>query len=56
MRRVIEPLLRGDDEGEFAASNLDRCGSRVGHLVIFDEKVYRRDESFGGRPIVVWGM
>ena len=42
----------------------DRCGSRAGHLVIFDpspdkswdQKVYRRDESFGGRPVTVWGM
>ena len=43
---------------------MERCGSQVGHLVIFDpspdkswdEKVYRRDESFGARSIVVWGM
>ena len=25
MRRVIEPLLRGDDEGGFAASNLEHA-------------------------------
>ena len=43
---------------------MDRCGSRAGHLVIFDpdpdkswdRKVYRRDERVGGRSIVVWGM
>ncbi|MDE0447419.1 MAG: hypothetical protein OXH96_12170 [Spirochaetaceae bacterium] len=46
------------------ARYMDRCGSRVGHLVIFDpgpdkswdEKVYRREERLGARPIVVWGM
>ena len=49
---------------EQTARYMDRCGSRVGHLVIFDpspdkswdEKVYRRVESFGARSIVVWGM
>ena len=43
---------------------MDRCGSRAGYLVIFDprpdkswdQKIYRRDESFGGRSIIVWGM
>ena len=49
---------------EQTARYMDRCGSRVGHLVIFDpspdkswdEKVYRREESFDVRSIVVWGM
>ena len=49
---------------EQTAGYMDRCGSRVGHLVIFDpsrdkswdEKVYRRAESSGARSIVVWGM
>ena len=49
---------------EQTARYMDRCGSRVGHLVIFDpspdkswdEKIYRRDESCGGSSIVVWGM
>ncbi len=49
---------------EQTARYMDRCGARVGHLVIFDpspdqsweQKVYRRDESFGARSIVVWGM
>ena len=49
---------------EQTARYMDRCGSQVGHLVIFDPspdkswdgKVYRRDESFGARSIVVWGM
>ena len=49
---------------EQTAGYMDRCGSRVGHLVIFDpdpdkswdRKVYRRDERVSGRSIVVWGM
>ena len=43
---------------------MDRCGAEEGHLVIFDrtpgkaweEKLFRRQESFHGRPILVWGM
>ena len=43
---------------------VDRCGASAGHLVVFDpnekkpwdEKVFRRDESFGGRAVTVWGM
>ena len=49
---------------EQTARYMDRCGSRVGHLVIFDpsrdkswdEKVYRRAERSGALSIVVWGM
>ena len=43
---------------------MDRCGTDVGHLVIFDrsedrsweEKLFRRDEVEGGKPVTVWGM
>ena len=46
------------------AAYMDRCGSEVGHLVVFDrsegkpweEKIYRRDERLHDRPITVWGM
>ena len=49
---------------EQTARYMDRCGTRAGHLVIFDpdpdkswdRKVYRRDERCGGHSIVVWGM
>ena len=49
---------------EQTAGYMDRCGSRTGHLVIFDpdpdkswdRKVYRRDASVDRRSIVVWGM
>lgn len=46
------------------AAYMDRCGSTEGHLVIFDrsenksweEKIFRREESFEEKKIVVWGM
>ena len=42
----------------------DRSGAEEAHLVIFDrtptkpweERIFRRDESYQGRPITVWGM
>ena len=46
------------------AGYMERCAARNGHLVVFDrregrswdEKIFRRDESAGGRAITVWGM
>ena len=43
---------------------MDRCGAEAGHLVIFDrtpakpwdDKIFRREESYRGSPITVWGM
>ena len=43
---------------------MDRCAAAEGHLVLFDrdedrswdDKVYRREETEGGVPVVVWGM
>ena len=43
---------------------MDRCATAEGHLVLFDrsegtswdDKVYRREETEGGVPVVVWGM
>ena len=42
---------------------MDQCGTIEGHLVIFDrsdkpweEKIFRKRESFNGREITVWGM
>jgi hypothetical protein len=42
----------------------DRCGAEEAHLVIFDrtpdksweEKIFRREESWRGRAIMVWGV
>ena len=46
------------------AGCMDRCGSRTGHLVIFDrsegkrweDKLFRREERIDGRMITVWGL
>jgi hypothetical protein len=43
---------------------MDRCGVAEGHLVIFDrtkgkpweEKLFRRSETYRETPITVWGM
>ncbi len=70
-REVIECKVRRDglertvDEGLKQISQyLQRCGAREGHLVVFDrserrswdEKVFRREASAGGRKVTVWGM
>ena len=62
LRKSLERTIR---EGlEQTAQYMDRCGSDAGHLVIFDrsegkrweEKLFRREESFRGRVMTVWGM
>jgi len=43
---------------------MDKCGAAEAHLIIFDrrekrtwdEKIFRREETFKGHPITVWGM
>lgn len=43
---------------------MDRCKAEAGHLVVFDRdpgktwesKIFRREASFQGTPITVWGM
>ena len=61
LRRGLDATIR---EGlEQTLAYMDRCGAESGHLVIFDrdesrpweEKLYRREESLGGRPVNVWG-
>ena len=69
-RHVVEcKVLRGGLEATIregigqTLDYVDRCRAESGHLVIFDrdeskpweEKLYRRDESEGGRPVTVWG-
>ena len=69
-RHVVEcKILRGSLGAtirEGVAQTLDyvdRCRAESGHLVIFDrdeskpreEKLYRREESLGGRAVTVWG-
>ena len=62
MHRSLERTIA---EGlEQTAAYMDRCGSRAGHLVIFDrsegrpwdEKIFRREEGIGDRTVTVWGM
>ncbi len=69
-RYVVEcKILRGSLEAtireglERTLDYMDRCGGESGHLVIFDrggsrpweEKIFRREESLGGRAVTVWG-
>ena len=58
-------LERTIHEGlEQTVGYMDRCGSRAGHLVIFDrsegkrweDKIFRREERIDGHTISVWGM
>ena len=70
-REVIElkilygSLSRTIPEGlEQTWKYMDRCGAEEGHLVIFDRdaekswesKIFRREETYRGTPIIVWGM
>ena len=58
MKRVVADGLA--QTGEY----MDRCATDEGHLVIFDrsekrsweEKVFRRNEMAGDKPVTVWGM
>ena len=69
-RHVVEcKILRGSlaatiREGvEQTLAYMDKCRGESGHLVIFDrdesrpwdEKLFRREDSQGGRPVTVWG-
>ncbi len=69
-RHVVEcKILRGSLEAtireglEQTLAYMDRCRGESGHLVVFDrdrsrlweEKLYRREESFDGRSVTVWG-
>ena len=46
------------------AKYMDKCGADQGHLVIFDrrpgkswdEKIFRKQEEFNAKKIIVWGM
>jgi hypothetical protein len=43
---------------------MDRCAAGEGHLIVFDrdsektweQKIFRREASEGGKVITVWGM
>ncbi len=70
-REAVECKLRRNGLERTVAEGLEqlgaymqRCGTASGHLVVFDrsekrswdEKVFRREESVGGRKVTVWGM
>ncbi|TSE22734.1 hypothetical protein Tsedi_02318 [Tepidimonas sediminis] len=46
------------------AAYADQCGAQEAHLIVFDrrpgrsweEKIFHRTETLGGRTIGVWGM
>ena len=69
-RHVVEcKILHGGIEAtiregvEQTLDYMDKCRAESGHLVVFDrdeskpweDKLYRREESLGGRPVTVWG-
>ena len=69
-RYVVEcKILRGSLEATIreglkqTLAYMDKCRGESGHLVIFDrdgskpweERIFRRDESLGGRAVTVWG-
>ena len=48
---------------EQTAAYMDRCGARVGHLVVFDrsdcpwaERVFRHSEAVHGKAVEAWGL
>ncbi|MDG4549085.1 MAG: ATP-binding protein [Candidatus Contendobacter sp.] len=63
LKILRKSLMRTLAEGlEQTWQYLDRVGEGSGHLVVFDrgdrswdEKIYRREETYQGRRIVVWG-
>ena len=62
LRRGLEQTVRRGLQQ--TTGYMERCAARHGHLVVFDrragrswdEKIFRREESAGGRTITVWGM
>ncbi len=49
---------------EQTADYMDKCDATEGHIIMFDtalkktwdKKIYRREEQFNGKTIIVWGM
>ena len=61
LRDSLEATIR---EGvEQTLDYMDRCQAESGHLVVFDrsetvpweKRIFRREETSGGRPVTVWG-
>lgn len=65
LKIVHGSLSRTIEEGlEQTWEYMDRCGTDEGHLVVFDrdsekaweEKIFKREKTYQGMPIMVWGM
>jgi len=62
LHKGLEPTIRSGLEQ--TAAYMDRCAAECGHLVIFDrdeekkweDRIFRRRESFEGAEVEVWGM
>ena len=61
VRGSLDPTVRKGLEQ--TAGYMDRCGTREGHLVVFDrsdrpwaDRIFRRSETAGGRTVQGWGM
>ena len=60
-RSVERTVTEGLDQ---TAAYMERCATAEGHLVVFDrdalkswdEKIFRRAETYEGKTITVWGM
>ncbi len=64
VRRGAESLAAMIEQGlQQTRDYMDKCGTTEGHLVVFEsdeskareERMYRREESADGVPVVVWG-
>ncbi|QTA82015.1 Uncharacterized protein dnl_43760 [Desulfonema limicola] len=64
LKILYKSLKKTVNEGlEQTWEYMDKCGTKQGHLVIFDrtkkswdEKIFRKTESFKDSEIIVWGM
>jgi len=64
LKILYNSLKKTVDEGlKQTWEYMDKCGTKDGHLVIFDrteksweEKIFRKTEIFNGSEIMVWGM
>jgi len=64
LKILYNSLKKTVDEGlKQTWEYMDKCGTKDGHLVIFDrteksweEKIFRKTETFNGSEIIVWGM
>jgi len=65
LKILYKTLERTLSDGlEQTAAYMDKCAAVEGHLIIFDrdknknwdEKIFKREEKFYGKKILIWGM